>query len=513
MNTRVFAQTIPKAQAAPPARSNLWQRKPSEPSTLNSQRSTAPPIVHDVLRSSGRPLDAATCAFFEPRFGHDLSQVRVHTDGKAAESARAVKALAYTVGHDIVFDRGAYDPTSADGRSILAHELLHVRQQLGVAQPSPLLLIGRTDDAAERDPNRADSAPTVRRTTWTREELLAAYREALARGDWKEVAIRLNGFEAGDIRRLAAQLRHFEKEQVSSAVKRHLAGWPNEQMILDALWTRDELLTAYHDAVARKDWREAAVRLNGFDRRDIQHLVANLTVDEIRKTAAELRKLAWAGTDWLLRELGVQAEGLDSPAEAPLVRATGPDPHRERPLAAGLAALPASFVVRYLSYDPPKNLTPAEAGRWHSLGISIVVVFEATGDRALAGLAAGARDAAAADAQARACGQPAGRPIYFAVDFAPVGGQIASVEAYFTGVSTTLGVNRTGAYAGKDMISRLFDKNLIHWGWQTLAWSQQPGWIDWDPRAQLHQIDNDAAFRIRRSFDRNRAMAQDFGQW
>ena len=57
-----------------------------------------PPIVHEVLRSPGQPLDAATRAFMEPRFGHDFSGVRVHTDAQAADSARAVNAQAYTVG-------------------------------------------------------------------------------------------------------------------------------------------------------------------------------------------------------------------------------------------------------------------------------------------------------------------------------------------------------------------------------------------------------------------------------
>src|SRR5688572_11541831 len=65
--------------------------------------SSVPPIVHDVLRSSGQSLDANTRAFMEPRFGHDFSGVRVHADAQAAESARAVSALAYTVGRDVVF--------------------------------------------------------------------------------------------------------------------------------------------------------------------------------------------------------------------------------------------------------------------------------------------------------------------------------------------------------------------------------------------------------------------------
>src|SRR5438270_176191 len=64
---------------------------------------TVPSIVHDVLGSPGQMLDASARAFMEPRFGHDFSQVRVHTDEKAAESARAVNALAYTVGRNVVF--------------------------------------------------------------------------------------------------------------------------------------------------------------------------------------------------------------------------------------------------------------------------------------------------------------------------------------------------------------------------------------------------------------------------
>jgi Domain of unknown function (DUF4157) len=92
---------------------------------------TAPPIVNEVLRSPGRPLDPATRAFFETRFGHDFSQVRVHTGPQAAESAGAAEALAYTAGHHVVFGAGQYSPNSARGRKLLAHELAHTVQQLG----------------------------------------------------------------------------------------------------------------------------------------------------------------------------------------------------------------------------------------------------------------------------------------------------------------------------------------------------------------------------------------------
>jgi hypothetical protein len=91
----------------------------------------APPIVHEVLRSPGRPLDDATRGFMESRFNHDFSGVRVHTDARAAESARAVNALAYTVGNHVAFDVGQFAPTTSAGRGLLAHELTHVVQQGG----------------------------------------------------------------------------------------------------------------------------------------------------------------------------------------------------------------------------------------------------------------------------------------------------------------------------------------------------------------------------------------------
>jgi hypothetical protein len=89
----------------------------------------APPVVHDVLRGPGRPLDASVRGFFEPRFGADFSRVRVHTDAQAAESASAVQARAFTVGQDIVFGANQYAPGSHGGRELLAHELAHTVQQ------------------------------------------------------------------------------------------------------------------------------------------------------------------------------------------------------------------------------------------------------------------------------------------------------------------------------------------------------------------------------------------------
>jgi hypothetical protein len=82
-----------------------------------------------IVRGGGAPLDGATRAFMEPRFGYDFALVRVHTGVAAAESAASLKARAYTVGRDIVFGGGEYRPHTAEGRSLLAHELTHVTQQ------------------------------------------------------------------------------------------------------------------------------------------------------------------------------------------------------------------------------------------------------------------------------------------------------------------------------------------------------------------------------------------------
>lgn len=88
-----------------------------------------------VLASAGQPLDVAERTFFEQRFGHDFSGVRVHHDGAAATSAKAMGAQAYTVGRDLVFAEGRYSPSSAAGRHLLAHELTHTMQQKDTQGP------------------------------------------------------------------------------------------------------------------------------------------------------------------------------------------------------------------------------------------------------------------------------------------------------------------------------------------------------------------------------------------
>lgn len=106
----------------------------------NTDHTVTPSFAHNVLRSPGQPLDRAARRFMEPRFNHNFSHVRVHTDARAAQSARALNARAYTLGRDVVFGAGEFAPGTASGNRLLAHELTHVLQQTGThgASRSPL---------------------------------------------------------------------------------------------------------------------------------------------------------------------------------------------------------------------------------------------------------------------------------------------------------------------------------------------------------------------------------------
>ncbi len=95
------------------------------------QGDTAPASVDQVLASPGRPLESALRQDMEERFGHDFSRVRVHSGEAAEQSARDVKAHAYTVGHNIVFGANRFVPETRAGRRLVAHELTHVVQQSG----------------------------------------------------------------------------------------------------------------------------------------------------------------------------------------------------------------------------------------------------------------------------------------------------------------------------------------------------------------------------------------------
>jgi hypothetical protein len=167
-------------------------------STASHEAATA---VNDVIRSPGRPLDPTTRAFFETRFDEDFGHVRIHADGGAARSAAAIAAHAYTVGSDIVFNTGKFEPNSHHGRELLAHELTHVVQQSG--QPK---VISRDDAgvAAPQATPRTAHAPDIVRALADRFETYASTGEAALSG------AAISGGDAdrirGDLTRLRAAI-------------------------------------------------------------------------------------------------------------------------------------------------------------------------------------------------------------------------------------------------------------------------------------------------------------------
>jgi uncharacterized protein DUF4157 len=177
MKTGSLGRTKVPTPSAAPAPGRLLQRKCACGSTpgvtgecaecqnrrLNLQRKSAesqprlsaPPLVHEVLRSQGQPLDSETLSAMESRFGHDFSAVRLHTDARASSSAGAIGALAYASGRDIVFAMGTYSPRTSSGLELLSHELVHVLQQRSLPAPSGgPLRISLPEDQHEHEADR-----------------------------------------------------------------------------------------------------------------------------------------------------------------------------------------------------------------------------------------------------------------------------------------------------------------------------------------------------------------------
>jgi hypothetical protein len=129
--------------------------KPAAPAS--ARRAAA---VRDSLAAPGRPLDPGVRRGMEARFGRDLSDVRVHSDGKSAHAAQALGANAFTVGRDIAFDRGRYDVATPQGLGTLAHELTHVVQQTGPVEETAAATVDASpsaETAAERNAARVET--------------------------------------------------------------------------------------------------------------------------------------------------------------------------------------------------------------------------------------------------------------------------------------------------------------------------------------------------------------------
>jgi hypothetical protein len=135
---RVAEQVLSTGGAAPPRPPTISPASPSPANITDVARQEANASqeatggsegIDAVLQSDGQPLDGSSRMLLEPRFGHDFGNVRVHTDARAAASAQSLRALAYTVGDNIVFGNGQYTPETDAGKYLIAHELTHVMQQ------------------------------------------------------------------------------------------------------------------------------------------------------------------------------------------------------------------------------------------------------------------------------------------------------------------------------------------------------------------------------------------------
>jgi hypothetical protein len=136
---------------------------PAEPAGAPLVPDVAPQLEPGIrsLEGNGQPLTESARAFFQPRMGVDLSDVRLHSDATAASMARAVKARAFTLGLHVAFAEGEYRPETSQGRQLLAHELTHVIQQGEGRQPSESATLHRQAAAAPPPAPAAPSAPAA----------------------------------------------------------------------------------------------------------------------------------------------------------------------------------------------------------------------------------------------------------------------------------------------------------------------------------------------------------------
>ena len=141
------------------ARDLTVQRKES----TQDQPTTGPAILNQAFNSAGHPLDQGTLAFMQNRFGRDLSDVRVHTDGQAADSAKAIEAQAYTFGRDIFFGAAKYQPQMRAGKALLAHELAHTLQNAGGERAQAIQRKSEEDYIREQRFRQPPTQPTATR--------------------------------------------------------------------------------------------------------------------------------------------------------------------------------------------------------------------------------------------------------------------------------------------------------------------------------------------------------------
>jgi hypothetical protein len=210
--------------------------------------------------SPGHALDHGTREFMEPRFGADFSDVRVHTDSRAAQSADTLAANAYTKGRDIYFGAGKYAPRSREGQHLLAHELTHTVQQgeANVARSqTESLRLSTPGEPLEREAEQIASRITS-------DSASLSSGGSISVADWESAA------------RPAATVA------LTPAHGRLIQRDPNDSNVPIGPPTLDQQYNAAVKSGRQTgNWQDAAELLNGFNHEDIQNRLAQLTSDEV----------------------------------------------------------------------------------------------------------------------------------------------------------------------------------------------------------------------------------------
>jgi hypothetical protein len=169
------------------------------------------------LRGKGAPMDASTRTFIEGRFGHEFGRVRVQTDGKAANLARRVNAVAFTTGQDVVFGSGQYSPGTRRGKFLIAHELSHVLQQSSATTvPPEQIRVGCPDTMHEREANRIAKIVT------------SGPRGRMVTPAFSVSALQLQRVGFGEVRVAEARLEEEERLRLT-------AGCKNQSQVVDRM--------------------------------------------------------------------------------------------------------------------------------------------------------------------------------------------------------------------------------------------------------------------------------------
>lgn len=265
--------------------------------------------------AEGAPLPEHLRGKFEASTGADLDAVRIHTGAAANARAKGSHAKAIAEGNDIHFADGQYDPESASGQTLLAHEVVHTVQKQGATpRPQHKGQISNASDAAEIEADHAAAAMIAGAPTsitrsgaadrvmakTDRELLLDSIKAAIAAGNWSDAAVRLNGLSDGDLMDQVGKLNDSPGKlaHIREAAETTMVGWSQRvTKAIDEVGGSDianvaNLYLAYEKAVAKAktngNWKEVADRLNGMGEWDALDRLSKLTwfqLMDIKKVA------------------------------------------------------------------------------------------------------------------------------------------------------------------------------------------------------------------------------------